>query len=92
MKKEVRVVILLALLLAGCSATQAPDSVPAFDAENITETASAADANPVSNQKSSGMFVAANPINLSQIARISKFRSCIGHDYSGFNAVGKRKH
>ncbi|MBI2148377.1 hypothetical protein HYU23_01755 [Candidatus Woesearchaeota archaeon] len=30
-------------------------------------------------------FIVANPINLSQIQRISKFRSCVGHDYSGLN-------
>jgi len=31
-------------------------------------------------------FITSNPVDLSQINRISKFRSCIGHDYSGTNS------
>jgi len=31
-------------------------------------------------------FISSNPVDLSQINRISKFRSCIGHDYSGTNS------
>lgn len=31
-------------------------------------------------------FITSNPVDLSQINRISKFRSCIGHDYSGANS------
>ncbi len=40
-------------------------------------------ATPLSEE--STHFIVANPLNLSQIQRISKFRSCIGHDYSGLN-------
>ena len=36
-------------------------------------------------------FIVANPFDLSQISAISKFRSCVGHDYSGFNADGERE-
>ncbi len=32
--------------------------------------------------------VTSNPVNLSQIAQISKFRSCFGHDFSGYNFNG----
>jgi len=50
---------------------------------------------PLSNQKSMAslfsvggdeQFITSNPVDLSQINRISKFRSCIGHDYSGANS------
>lgn len=33
-------------------------------------------------------FITYNPVNLSQFSRISKFRSCAGHDYSGYDADG----
>src|SRR3989344_2952764 len=36
-------------------------------------------------------LIVANPIDLSQILRISKFRSCVGHDYSGFNIDGEKE-
>jgi hypothetical protein len=36
-------------------------------------------------------FLVANPLDLSQIGRFSKFRSCSGHDYSGFNLAGKKE-
>ncbi|MFH1547345.1 MAG: hypothetical protein ABIC57_02560 [bacterium] len=30
-------------------------------------------------------FIVVNPLNIAQIAQVSKFRSCVGHDYSGYN-------
>lgn len=36
-------------------------------------------------------FITSNPLNLSQILQISKFRSCAGHDYSGVNAQGEKE-
>ncbi len=39
--------------------------------------------------KVSGKFIVANPIDLSQITSISKFRSCAGHDYSSMNVKGE---
>ncbi|HVC58679.1 MAG TPA: hypothetical protein VND15_04375 [Candidatus Acidoferrales bacterium] len=33
-------------------------------------------------------FIAVDPVNLSQISQISKFRSCSGHDYSGYDVQG----
>jgi len=36
-------------------------------------------------------FITSNPVDLSQINRISKFRSCIGHDYSGTNSEGRQE-
>lgn len=33
-------------------------------------------------------IVVSNPVNLSQISQISKFRSCAGHDYSGYDVQG----
>ncbi|MBI1970904.1 hypothetical protein HYS47_04095 [Candidatus Woesearchaeota archaeon] len=36
-------------------------------------------------------FIVATPFDLTQVSEISKFRSCVGHDYSGFNANGERE-
>ena len=36
-------------------------------------------------------FIVANPVDLSQIALISQFRSCMGHDYSGKNVDGEKE-
>ena len=36
-------------------------------------------------------FIVANPVDLNQIASISLFRSCAGHDYSGKNAEGEKE-
>lgn len=36
-------------------------------------------------------FIIANPLDLSQIQRMSRFRSCVGHDYSGFNSEGEKE-
>lgn len=37
----------------------------------------------------SGNFITANPIDLKHIVRLSKFRSCVGHDYSPGIIAGK---
>lgn len=34
------------------------------------------------------LFIVNNPVDLSQIGSISKFRSCAGHDYSGYDTSG----
>ena len=36
-------------------------------------------------------FIVANPLDLSQIQRMSTFRSCVGHDYSGTNIEGEKE-
>ncbi len=41
--------------------------------------------NKLGDTEETTKLIVANPIDLSQIARISKFRSCAGHDYSGLN-------
>lgn len=41
--------------------------------------------------KGAGRFIVANPLDLSEISYISKFRSCMGHDYSGKNISGERE-
>ncbi|MGI0141675.1 MAG: alpha/beta hydrolase fold domain-containing protein [Candidatus Micrarchaeales archaeon] len=33
-------------------------------------------------------IVVADPVNISQVSQISKFRSCEGHDYSGYDVQG----
>ncbi|MBI2667915.1 hypothetical protein HYX17_04070, partial [Candidatus Woesearchaeota archaeon] len=39
----------------------------------------------IESKEETTKLIVANPIDLSQISRISKFRSCYGHDYSGLN-------
>jgi len=34
-------------------------------------------------------FIVANPVDLSQVKEFTKFRSCSGHDYSGYNINGE---
>lgn len=34
-------------------------------------------------------YITANPVDLTQIEKISKFRSCAGHDFSGHNFLGQ---
>ncbi|MBI2079673.1 peptidoglycan DD-metalloendopeptidase family protein [Candidatus Micrarchaeota archaeon] len=41
--------------------------------------------------KSDDKFIIANPLDLSQIKSFSKFRSCVGHDYSGVNTEGEKE-
>jgi len=36
-------------------------------------------------------FITANPLDLSQIKSISQFRSCEGHNFSGYNANGEKE-
>ena len=40
---------------------------------------------------SSEPLILANPLDLTQIKLLSKFRSCVGHDYSGRNAKGEKE-
>ncbi len=88
--------IVVVLFLYGC----AQQETASTEAENITENEQpkelqqetpAQEATQQPESKSSDKFIVANPIDLSQIARISKFRSCIGHDYSGLNADGEKE-
>lgn len=43
------------------------------------------------NSKEVDKFIVSNPVDLSQIKNISKFRSCSGHDFSGQNISGIRE-
>ncbi len=36
-------------------------------------------------------FIVANPLDLTQIKALSKFRSCVGHNYSGRNTAGEKE-
>ena len=49
-------------------------------------------ADPQNNDiNSSEPLIIANPLDLTQIKLLSKFRSCVGHDYSGRNAKGEKE-
>ncbi|MBI2141793.1 hypothetical protein HYU16_05230 [Candidatus Woesearchaeota archaeon] len=97
MKKEaltvIAVVALTIFLVSGC--VQENKQQPAEDASKAGESGKASPEPSVTAtaviQKSGDKFIVANPLDLSQIERISKFRSCIGHDYSGLNKNGERE-
>lgn len=38
-----------------------------------------------------GRWITANPVDLQHVTAISHFRSCAGHDYSGFNIDGQQE-
>lgn len=42
-------------------------------------------------QSGDDAFIVFNPLDLDQIDLISKFRSCVGHDYSGLNVDGEKE-
>lgn len=42
-------------------------------------------------KKEMDKFIVANPLDLSQVKKISKFRSCAGHDFSSQNVSGVRE-
>lgn len=46
---------------------------------------------PSDSSSETGPFITANPMDLSQIASISPYRSCVGHDYSGYNIDGEKE-
>ena len=80
MKKEIGIILGLIIVL-GCSIQPPFDSVtPEQPANSLSEEANI-------NLR----FIIANPLDLSQIQRISTFRSCIGHDYSGLNIDGEKE-
>lgn len=57
--------------------------------QNTAATSTASQ--PAAQNKEVNDFFTAVPVDLSQIYRISKFRSCAGHDYSGLDAKGIRE-
>ncbi|MBI2581950.1 hypothetical protein HYV87_02355 [Candidatus Woesearchaeota archaeon] len=88
MKSWIFVFLLIGFILAsGCTKK-------AGDEENVLLAGSAQDSEPKIQQTdkienaivNDDKFIVANPSDLSHISAISKFRSCVGHDYSGFNA------
>ncbi|MEK6950960.1 MAG: hypothetical protein AABX13_04530 [Nanoarchaeota archaeon] len=72
-------VMIMVILISGCTPTEvpSPEGIPANSlSEDTVEDLH---------------FIVANPVDPSQISRISKFRSCIGHDYSGWNIEGEKE-
>lgn len=85
MRKEIFIIVLL--LVLGCSAPQPLDTAtPEPSAGSVPENT-----NEPKETTADLRFIVANPLNLSQIQRMSKFRSCIGHDYSGLNSEGEKE-
>jgi|SRR3989344_4473434 len=93
--KYVLVLLICFILIIGCTTTQndqmdfdkeenfSPDNIPEKAKLKITET------NKPENKLVDDTFIVANPFDLSQISAVSKFRSCVGHDYSGLNVKGE---
>src|SRR3989344_1124425 len=80
MKKELGLLLCLIMVL-GCSEQQSFDTVtPEQPANSLSE-----------ETNDDLRFIVANPLELSQIQRMSTFRSCIGHDYSGLNTDGEKE-
>lgn len=87
------VLVVVVLLLAGLLIWKRQKATPAVTATNQT-TAPTVNQTPttvpdqipatVTDQK----FITANPLDLTQIKSISKFRSCAGHDFSGISYEG----
>ncbi len=79
MKKVIFMTVLI--LVLGCSTPPPLDTTPAEPASpSVSE-----------NTEDDLRFIISNPLNLSQIQRMSVFRSCIGHDYSGLNSAGEKE-
>lgn len=71
------------------ASSTAVSTAPTTIAQGQQGNATVAATTTVAQATSSGQdFIVAVPINLSQISQISKFRSCMGHDYSGYDANG----
>ncbi len=66
------------------SANELPASVQATARKECFSAGSAA-------VQTKGRWITANPIDLASVTAISHFRSCAGHDYSGFNVNGQRE-
>lgn len=70
--------VVLTLFGAACTKTNTSNQTG-----KVTNTAVSTAPNP------SATYITANPVDLSQIEKISKFRSCAGHDFSGHNFLGE---
>src|SRR3989338_3886163 len=79
MKKIIFVFVLM--LVLGCS-TPSPLDTALSEPSSDSVSKSAED---------DLIFIIANPLDLSQIQRISVFRSCVWHDYSGLNSAGEKE-
>ncbi|MDE1833607.1 MAG: hypothetical protein KGH58_04280, partial [Candidatus Micrarchaeota archaeon] len=83
---------------AASSTTTQPVSLPASIPTSTTTPSTAPTSSTTVSQspqanstlpvQSATDFIVSNPLNLSQISQISKFRSCLGHDYSGYDLQG----
>ena len=83
MTLEIRkiICIFVLILVLGCSAPLPLDpALPEPPSNSVSE-----------NAEDDLLFIIANPLDLSQIQRISLFRSCVGHDYSGKNIEGEEE-
>ncbi len=87
--KYILVLFICFILVAGC--TPQKDYIGFDKEENLlpenSEVIEATKPEKIRDDR----FIVANPFDLSQISAISKFRSCVGHDYSGFNADGEQE-
>lgn len=83
MKKEliIGIVIVLVLVVGGLFLFQSPEDSFSDDS----------DFNEEDSSQNSDKFIVANPIDLDEIAFISQFRSCMGHDFSGINTDGEKE-
>ena len=90
--------LVLILFLVGCTnKLPVPEFLPEPVNEETNIVVEEATAIPQESPTDSSVaeddlrFIIANPLDLSQIQRISTFRSCVGHDYSGLNTRGEKE-
>ncbi|MBI1961091.1 MAG: hypothetical protein HYS45_00125 [Parcubacteria group bacterium] len=76
--------VALAVLAAGFVAFNRPAELKVESGNGRSSDA----ASPAPGSESGDKFVVAHPFNLDQIASFSKYRSCMGHSYSGQTVAG----
>ncbi|MBI2148888.1 hypothetical protein HYU23_04360 [Candidatus Woesearchaeota archaeon] len=79
MKKIFLVLVLITIFLVSCTKN--------VQHSNISENSNEKQNKTLLVKKTiNDKFIVVNPFDLSQVSSISKFRSCVGHDYSGYNS------
>ena len=81
-RHTLRSVVVLSLVALGggsCSGDPSP----------VAPTPMSAATPPIGTSDGSGAWLTAAPFDLTPVAAMSRFRSCTGHDFSGFNIKGE---
>jgi biotin carboxyl carrier protein len=77
------------LLSGACSSPRSPSAPTATATAPVVPTTPAAPVAPPTGTAAPGAWLTAAPFDLTLVAAMSRFRSCTGHDFSGFNIGGE---